>query len=305
MLEGPIGAAAFNNEFGRPCLAGFFRTYLMKIQTGKGVELRGYHKPIMLAGGVGTVRRQQCLKTPNAAAPGDLVIVLGGPAMLIGLGGGAASSSAENNVDLDFASVQRGNPEVQRRAQSVINACTALGQSNPIRFIHDVGAGGLSNALTELPHDLGLGAIYELREIENADRSMSPLQIWCCEAQERYVLAIAQDGINYFKTIAERERSSYSVVGKLQEKKQLLLTDRESSLYPQPIDLPMSMLFGKPPKMSRTDETRRLNLPVFDCGVIACLSDLTTSQIVEEAARRVLQLPSVGSKSFLITIGDR
>ena len=184
MIDAPLGSSAFNNEFGRPCLTGYFRTLLIEIPIADKVsEMRGYHKPIMIAGGVGTVRPQHALKDPNLVPPGAPIIVMGGPAMLIGLGGGAASSQAstEGAKELDFASVQRGNPEVQIRAQEVITACAALGRENPILFIHDVGAGGLSNALPELVHDCKLGATFELRDIDNADRALSPLQIWCCE----------------------------------------------------------------------------------------------------------------------------
>jgi len=203
MLEAPIGSARFNNEFGRPCLTGCFRTLLSDADASSD-EYRGYHKPIMIAGGVGTVRPQHALKNGQDVTPEAHVIVLGGPAMLIGLGGGAASSSAsgEASVELDFDSVQRGNPEMERRAQMVINACTALGENNPIAFIHDVGAGGLSNALPELVKDAGYGGRFELRQIESADSSMSPLQIWCCEAQERYVLIVNKDGLNKFVNIA-------------------------------------------------------------------------------------------------------
>ena len=313
ILEAPLGSAAFNNEFGRPCTTGYFRTLLVSIPLGNGnTELRGYHKPIMIAGGVGTVRPQHALKNPDAVEIGDYLIVLGGPAMLIGLGGGAASSvaSGEGSVDLDFASVQRGNPEVQRRAQEVINACVAMGSDNPIKFIHDVGAGGLSNALPELVNDSGLGARFELREIDNADKSMSPLQIWCCEAQERYVMAIAQAGLNVFKSVADRERCAYSVVGrtdggKKEESNRLILMDRESKSHPQPIDLPMSVLFGKPPKLSRTVASRRLQLPPFDSSLNLYLPEAPAHGLFEEAVQRVLALPAVGSKSFLITIGDR
>lgn len=205
MLEAPIGSARFNNEFGRPCLTGCFRTLLADVDVGSdGRDIRGYHKPIMIAGGVGTVRPQHALKNGRDVKEGAHVIVLGGPAMLIGLGGGAASSSAsgESSVELDFNSVQRGNPEMERRAQMVINACVALGDSNPIAFIHDVGAGGLSNALPELVKDAGYGGEFELRQVENADTSMSPLQIWCCEAQERYVMIVNSDGLNRFVSIA-------------------------------------------------------------------------------------------------------
>lgn len=207
MLEAPIGSARFNNEFGRPCLAGTFRTLLADVDTKDGQEMRGYHKPIMIAGGIGTVRPQHALKEDGRhVQEGAHVIVLGGPAMLIGLGGGAASSSAsgEISVELDFNSVQRGNPEMERRAQMVINACVGLGEQNPIAFIHDVGAGGLSNALPELVKDAGYGGKFELRQVENADTSMSPLQIWCCEAQERYVLLVNQEHLNRFVSIASK-----------------------------------------------------------------------------------------------------
>jgi phosphoribosylformylglycinamidine synthase len=311
MLEAPIGSATFNNEFGRPCITGYFRTLLSKVPIGKGqTELRGYHKPIMIAGGSGTVRPQHALKDPQLVEPDAHVIVLGGPAMLIGLGGGAASSvtSAESSAHLDFASVQRGNAEVQRRAQEVINACTAMGENNPIRFIHDVGAGGLSNALPELVHDVGYGATFELREIDNADKSMSPLQIWCCEAQERYVLAVSREGLITFKLIADRERCGYSIVGSMQrntkEDQRLILMDRESEACSKPIDLPMSILFGKPPRMSRVVESRKLDIPAFDGSLSLYIPEPTTN-VLNEAIDRVLRLPAVGSKSFLITIGDR
>ncbi|KAJ9268531.1 hypothetical protein DTO271D3_3119 [Paecilomyces variotii] len=313
MLEAPIGSAAFNNEFGRPCTVGYFRTLLTQIDIGNGqTELRGYHKPIMLAGGVGTVRPQHALKDPGAVKTGAYLVVLGGPAMLIGLGGGAASSiaSGEGSADLDFASVQRGNAEVQRRAQEVINACTAMGENNPIKFIHDVGAGGLSNALPELIEDAGLGATFELREIDNADKSMSPMQIWCCEAQERYVMAVGEEGMNKFTAIAQRERCGFSVVGRAggatEEEKRLILLDRESKEYPKPIDLPLSVLFGKPPKLTRTVDSRKLKLPAVDASLTTYLPQITAPvELVAEAAKRVLSLPAVGSKSFLITIGDR
>lgn len=313
MLEAPIGSAAFNNEFGRPCTAGYFRTFLTEIDIGNGqTELRGYHKPIMIAGGIGTVRPQHAIKDPAAVKPGSYLVVLGGPAMLIGLGGGAASSiaSGEGSADLDFASVQRGNAEVQRRAQEVINACVAMGPDNPIQFIHDVGAGGLSNALPELIHDAGLGATFELREIDNADKGMSPMQIWCCEAQERYVMAISEEGMNKFVAIAQRERCGYSVVGRAggptEEEKRLILLDRDSKEYPKPIDLPLSVLFGKPPKMTRVVESRKLKLPPVDASLSQYLPNASSNQeLFSEAVNRVLSLPAVGSKSFLITIGDR
>ncbi|EDN02576.1 phosphoribosylformylglycinamidine synthase [Histoplasma capsulatum] len=312
MLEAPIGSAAFNNEFGRPCTAGYFRTLLTRIDVGNGhSELRGYHKPIMIAGGVGTVRPQHALKNPHAVKPGSFLVVLGGPAMLIGLGGGAASSiaSGEGSADLDFASVQRGNAEVQRRAQEVINACTAMGADNPIKFIHDVGAGGLSNALPELIHDAGLGAKFELREIDTADRGMSPMQIWCCEAQERYVMAVGEEGMNKFTAIVKRERCGYSVVGRglgqPEEDRRLILLDRDSKNQPDPIDLPLSVLFGKPPKMTRNVTSRQLSLPPFDSSLQTYLPNITKDGLLSEAVTRVLNLPAVGSKSFLITIGDR
>ena len=313
MLEAPIGSAAFNNEFGRPCTTGYFRTFLSEVQVGeKTTEMRGYHKPTMVAGGVGTVRPQHAKKQEKLVKPGAHLIVLGGPAMLIGLGGGAASSvqSGEGTADLDFASVQRGNAEVQRRAQEVINACTALGPNNPIWSIHDVGAGGLSNALPELVHDARLGAEFDLRAIDNADKSMSPLQIWCCEAQERYVLAIATEGIDTFKKIAHRERCGFSDVGiattgRTEQEKRLILLDKESEDFKTLIDIPMDVLFGKPPKMSRIVETRRLRLSPFDPSLGMYLPDKQTQELLPEAVNRVLALPSVGSKSFLITIGDR
>ena len=314
MMEAPIGSATYNNEFGRPCTSGYFRTLLTQIDIGNGeTELRGYHKPIMLAGGVGTVRPQHAIKKPDAVKPGAFLVVLGGPAMLIGLGGGAASSitSGEGSADLDFASVQRGNAEVQRRAQEVINACVAMDANNPIKFIHDVGAGGLSNALPELIDDSGLGATFELREIDSADRSMSPMQIWCCEAQERYVLAVGEDSMNKFTAIAQRERCGFSVVGRgggtSEEEQRLILVDRESPQYPKPIDLPLSVLFGKPPKMTRTVDSRKLKLPAIDASLVKYLPSLASNsqELLGEAVNRVLSLPAVGSKSFLITIGDR
>ncbi|KAH0547814.1 hypothetical protein FGG08_000071 [Glutinoglossum americanum] len=313
MIEAPIGSAAFNNEFGRPCTVGYFRTLLTKVMAEGSTQedIRGYHKPIMIAGGVGTVRPQHAKKQSRLVHPGAHVIVLGGPAMLIGLGGGAASSiaSGEGSAELDFASVQRGNPEMQRRAQMVIDTCTALGENNPIKLIHDVGAGGLSNALPELVHDAGLGAVFELREVENADKSMSPLQIWCCEAQERYVLIVSEDGLKTFKDIANRERCGFSVVGRAvgdpNEEKRLILTDRDSTEFPRPIDLPMSTLFGKPPKLSKVVNSRRLKLPKFDSRLATYIPQTPDARVLEEAVDRVLALPSVGSKSFLITIGDR
>ncbi|KAA8894464.1 CobB/CobQ-like glutamine amidotransferase domain-containing protein [Sphaerosporella brunnea] len=311
MLEAPIGSAAFNNEFGRPCTLGYFRTLTTTVPVNGEEEIRGYHKPIMLAGGLGTVRPIHAKKLEGLIEPGAYLVVLGGPAMLIGLGGGAASSidSGAGSVELDFASVQRGNPEQQRRAQMVIDACVALAKDSPIRSIHDVGAGGLSNALPELVHDAGLGATFELREIHSADKGMSPLEIWCCEAQERYVLAIAADGLETFKHIANRERCGFSVVGRAEggnpEDQRLVLKDRDSTQHPKVIDLPMSTLFGKPPKMKRDVQSRKLQLPEFDNSLKSYLPEVSGDKLVSEAVDRVMQLPSVGSKSFLITIGDR
>jgi len=313
MLEAPIGSAAFNNEFGRPCTTGYFRTLLTQAPIGeRETEIRGYHKPIMLAGGVGTVRPQHTHKEKGVVQPGDYCIAIGGPAMLIGLGGGAASSvqSGDSSEDLDFASVQRGNPEVQRRAQEVINACTALGHNNPIKFIHDVGAGGLSNALPELVKDAGWGGRFELREVDNVNRGMSPLQIWCNEAQERYVLAVAAKDLDTFKKIAKRERCAISIVGQAtggmtDDEKRLELFDRESQDHPKPIDLPMSVLFGKTPKTNRIVDSRPLKLPKFDTSLTTYLPETPKDGLLNEAVDRVLALPSVGSKSFLITIGDR
>ncbi|KAI5799282.1 CobB/CobQ-like glutamine amidotransferase domain-containing protein [Peziza echinospora] len=318
MLEAPIGSAAFNNEFGRPCTLGYFRTLTTSVPTTEGDhEIRGYHKPIMLAGGLGTVRPQHAKKVDGAIVPGAYIIVLGGPAMLIGLGGGAASSiaSGEGSVDLDFASVQRGNPEQQRRAQMVIDACVALGRESPILSIHDVGAGGLSNALPELVHDAGLGATFELRNVESSDKGMSPLQIWCCEAQERYVMAIGEDKLSVFEEIAKRERCGFSVVGRAEGSlpgkngqeagERLIVTDRDSKSDPAPIDLPMSTLFGKVPKMTRNVNSRKLPLPEFDASLSTYIPATPNTEIIDEAVNRVLRLPSVGSKSFLITIGDR
>ena len=245
MTEGPIGAAAFNNEFGRPNLAGYFRTF--ETQTADGV--RGYHKPIMIAGGFGNVRTEHVDKGDYSA--GAKLVVLGGPAMLIGLGGGAASSmaSGDSAEDLDFASVQRQNPEIQRRCQEVIDRCWSLGADNPIAFIHDVGAGGLSNALPELVKDGGRGGRFELRDVPNDEPGMSPLEIWCNESQERYVLAVEPDQLARFESICERERCPYAVVGEATEAHHLAVTDRQFNN--DPVDLPMSVLFGKPPKMHR------------------------------------------------------
>ncbi|KAF3764371.1 catalytic activity protein [Cryphonectria parasitica EP155] len=314
MLEAPIGSARFNNEFGRPCLTGTFRTLLTN---GNGEDAspdwRGYHKPIMIAGGLGSVRPQHALKNESDVHDGAYVIVLGGPAMLIGLGGGAASSAVGGgNADLDFDSVQRGNPEMERRAQMVINTCVALGQNNPIAMIHDVGAGGLSNALPELVKDAGFGGKFELRQVESADDSMSPLQVWCNEAQERYVLLVNRDSINRFQSICERERCGFSNVGNVVTKDdngtaRLILTDRESKEYPVPIDLPMDALFPPGRRQERVVETVKKSLAPFDAAASLTekygLSD--RKEMIAKATELVFSLPSVGSKMFLITIADR
>ncbi len=293
MLEGPIGAAAFNNEFGRPNLCGYFRTFEQQVQGADGKELRGYHKPIMLAGGMGNIRAEHVAK--QAFPPGTPLVVLGGPAMLIGLGGGAASSmnSGSSSADLDYASVQRSNPEMQRRCQEVIDSCWAFGEANPILWLHDVGAGGLSNALPELVHDSGRGGRFELRTIPCDDPGMSPMQIWSNESQERYVMAIAADRLEAFKRICERERCPYAVVGEATEEQELVLGD--GYFDNSPIDIPMPLLFGKPPRMLREVKGRSLHRPALDLGVMT----------LEEAAQRVLRIPSVADKTFLITIGDR
>ncbi|KAF4585866.1 Phosphoribosylformylglycinamidine synthase [Ophiocordyceps camponoti-floridani] len=321
MLDAPIGSARFNNEFGRPCLTGCFRTLLTPAapldasDSSKVKEWRGYHKPIMLAGGLGTVRPLNALKDEESVHDGAHVIVLGGPAMLIGLGGGAASSNAsgEGNAKLDFDSVQRGNPEMERRAQMVINTCTALGDQNPIAMIHDVGAGGLSNALPELVKDAGYGAKFELRQIESADSSMSPLQIWCNEAQERYVLLINPENMNRFTSICRRERCGYSAVGwvvtrEAGELGRLVLTDRESKEHPRPIDLPMDALFPPKRQQDRVASSMKPSFPPFDA--VSALREAVGEEagpanLLASAVELVFTVPAVGSKSFLITIGDR
>ncbi|WP_444910250.1 phosphoribosylformylglycinamidine synthase [Microbulbifer sp. TRSA005] len=289
MIEGPIGGAAFNNEFGRPNICGYFRTF----EENFDGERRGYHKPIMLAGGYGNIREEHVAKPEFS--PGAKLVVLGGPAMLIGLGGGAASSmaSGSSSEDLDFASVQRQNPEIERRCQEVIDQCWQLGENNPIAFIHDVGAGGLSNAFPELVKDGGTGGNFELRNVPCDEPGMSPLEIWCNESQERYVLAVMPEDLERFEQICERERTPYAVVGEATEDKHLLLNDKKFDS--KPVDLPMSVLFGKPPRMHREAETRQVEAKAFSTADI----DLN------EAAERVLRLPTVASKSFLITIGDR
>ncbi|MEX2963869.1 phosphoribosylformylglycinamidine synthase [Microbulbifer sp. TYP-18] len=289
MVEGPIGGAAFNNEFGRPNICGYFRTF----EENFGGERRGYHKPIMIAGGYGNIREEHIDKPPFK--PGARLVVLGGPAMLIGLGGGAASSmsSGSSSEDLDYASVQRQNPEIERRCQEVIDQCWQLGDSNPIAFIHDVGAGGLSNAFPELVKDGGTGGRFELRDIPCDEPDMSPLEIWCNESQERYVLAIMPDDLQRFESICERERCPYAVVGEATEDRHLLLGDQ--LFDSRPVDLPMSVLFGKPPRMHREAEKCQVATDEFSTAGI----DLN------EAVELVLRLPTVASKNFLITIGDR
>ena len=288
MIEGPIGAASFNNEFGRPNLAGYFRTY----EQAAAGEMRGYHKPIMLAGGVGNISEAHVEK--HEVVDGALLIQIGGPGMLIGLGGGAASSmdTGANVESLDFDSVQRGNPEMQRRAQEVIDRCWQLGAENPILSVHDVGAGGLSNALPEIVHACGRGGHFKLREIPSEEPGMSPMQIWCNEAQERYVLAIKPESLAQFQAMCERERCPFSVLGVATREHHLVVED--SHFGNQPVDVDLSVILGKPPKMTRdVTHVQRVLAPI----------DLTPMQL-NEAAERVLRLPAV-AKTFLISIGDR
>ncbi|MXY57555.1 MAG: phosphoribosylformylglycinamidine synthase [Gammaproteobacteria bacterium] len=290
MLDGPLGAAAFNNEYGRPCLAGYFRTFEARGRDGADW---GYHKPVMIAGGVGAIAGDHV--TAADVPVGSKLLVLGGPAMLIGLGGGAASSmaSGESDSELDFASVQRDNAEMQRRCQEVIDRCCALGDANPIRVIHDVGAGGLSNALPELVNDANVGGRFDIRAVPNADPAMSPMEIWCNEAQERYVLAVAAEDLPVFEAIATRERCPYAVVGEATAEKRLVVDDSE--LEATPVDMPLTALLGKPPRMSRAFVPQPRATEPFDHRQI----DLA------DAIRRVLRFPAVASKKFLITIGDR
>ncbi len=288
MLEAPIGGANYVNEFGRPNLTGYFRTYQQEVDK----QVWGYHKPIMVAGGLGNIRDQHVQK--QQLPVGSLIIQLGGSAMLIGLGGGAAASmqTGTSNESLDFASVQRGNGEMEHRAQEVIDRCWSL-NDNPILSIHDVGAGGLSNALPELVHDSSRGAVFELRDIPSAERGLSPMEIWCNESQERYVLGIAPADLERFKAICERERCPFAVVGTLTEDEQLIV--RDELFNNQPVDVPMDVLFGKPPKMTREVTRQKVSQ-----------SKLNFTKVkLNEAIERVLKLPAVGSKKFLITIGDR
>src|SRR5690606_9734644 len=325
MLDGPLGGAAFNNEFGRPNLLGYFRSFeLPEGEDADGSRLvRAYDKPIMLAGGLGAIDRIQVQK--KKLSPGDAVVVLGGPAMLIGLGGGAASSvaSGESAEDLDFASVQRDNPEMERRCQEVIDRCVALGDGNPILWCHDVGAGGLSNAIPELLHDSGVGGVIDLDKVPSDDPSLSPLQLWCNESQERYVLGVSQSKLAEFEALCERERCPFAVVGTATAEERLVVGhgvfaagigdwglgigekptaagSAESRIpNPQsllPIDLPMDVLFGQPPKMHRDARRPRHSRST---------SPSTDTLALHEAGLRVLAHPTVASKSFLVTIGDR
>ena len=293
MTEGPLGGAAFNNEFGRPALTGYFRTYEEKVNSHNGEELRGYHKPIMLAGGIGNIRADHVQK--GEITVGAKLIVLGGPAMNIGLGGGAASSmaSGQSDADLDFASVQRDNPEMERRCQEVIDRCWQLGDANPIQFIHDVGAGGLSNAMPELVSDGGRGGKFQLRDILSDEPGMSPLEIWCNESQERYVLSVAADQLPLFDELCRRERAPYAVIGEAVAEQHLTMSD--SHFDNQPIDLPLDVLLGKTPKMTRDVQTRKAAGEAIDSRDIS----------IADAVNRVLHLPAVAEKTFLVTIGDR
>ncbi len=293
MIEGPIGAAAFNNEFGRPNLCGYFRTFEERVPGPAGEEVRGYHKPIMLAGGLGNIKEEHVGKGRIPA--GAQLVVLGGPAMLIGLGGGAASSmeTGASSEDLDFASVQRGNPEIERRCQEVIDRCWQMGADNPIISIHDVGAGGLSNAMPELVNDAGRGGRFELRAIPNDEPGMSPMEIWCNESQERYVLAIAPEDMERFAALCERERAPFAVIGEATEEQRLIVGD--GYFDNTPVDMPMDVLLGKPPKMLRDVHHAPFHKPEFD----------TAGLDIRDAAYRLLRLPTVAAKGFLITIGDR
>ncbi|VEE16926.1 phosphoribosylformylglycinamidine synthase [Ectopseudomonas mendocina] len=293
MIEGPLGGAAFNNEFGRPALNGYFRTFEQAVSSPRGEEVRGYHKPIMLAGGLGNIRENHVQK--GEISVGAKLIVLGGPAMLIGLGGGAASSMATgaSSADLDFASVQRENPEMERRCQEVIDRCWQLGEANPIKFIHDVGAGGISNALPELINDGGRGGRFELRNVPNDEPGMAPHEIWCNESQERYVLSVDAADFERFQAICERERCPFAVVGEATAEPHLTVTD--SHFSNTPVDMPLEVLLGKPPRMHRSVSREAEQGDDFNAASVD----------IEEALGRVLRHPAVASKSFLITIGDR
>ena len=293
MIEGPLGGAAFNNEFGRPNLTGYFREYEQQV----GDITRGYHKPIMIAGGLGVIDADLTKKIEFPA--GTLLIQLGGPGMRIGMGGGAASSMATgtNAAELDFDSVQRGNPEIERRAQEVINHCWAQGDKNPILAIHDVGAGGLSNAFPELTNDAGRGARFDLRKVKLEESGLAPKEIWSNESQERYVLAIAPESLDEFTAFCERERCPFAVIGVATEERDLILEDTavESGDQKFPVNMPMNVLLGKPPKMTKDVATVQRELPAMDL----------TGLPLEKAVIEVLAHPTVASKRFLITIGDR
>lgn len=294
MIDGPLGGAAYNNEFGRPNISGYFRTFELESKDAEGQpEVRGYHKPIMLAGGVGNISDKHSHK--NAIPAGAALIQLGGPAMLIGLGGGAASSmdTGANTENLDFDSVQRGNPELQRRAQEVIDRCWQLGDKNPILSIHDVGAGGISNAFPELVNDAKIGAVFQLRNVNNEEPGMSPRELWSNEAQERYVMAVSKENLALFEDICARERCPFAIVGIATEERHLTVED--SHFANKPVDMELSVLLGKPPKMTRDVKSTPKQLQAFDTSKI----DIT------EAVARVLRLPGVADKTFLITIGDR
>ncbi|CAI87386.1 MULTISPECIES: phosphoribosylformylglycinamidine synthase [Pseudoalteromonas] len=293
MTEGPLGGAAFNNEFGRPNLLGYFRTYEEQVTSHNGLEVRGYHKPIMLAGGLGNIRTDHVQK--GEIPVGAKLIALGGPAMNIGLGGGAASSmaSGQSNEDLDFASVQRENPEMERRCQEVIDKCWQLGDENPIAFIHDVGAGGLSNAFPELVNDGGRGGKFQLRDIPNDEPGMAPHEIWCNESQERYVLAVGVEDFDRFEAICKRERAQYAVIGEATAEPHLTVAD--SHFDNNPVDLPLDVLLGKAPKMHRDVTSKQ---------VVGKALDVTNINVAD-AAQRLLRLPTIAEKTFLITIGDR
>ncbi|MFT6986868.1 MAG: phosphoribosylformylglycinamidine synthase [Psychromonas sp.] len=293
MLEAPLGGAAFNNEFGRPNILGYFRTYEEQVESHNGLEIRGYHKPIMLAGGLGNIRRSHIEK--KEIPVGAKLVVLGGPAMNIGLGGGAASSmdSGASSEDLDFASVQRENPEMERRCQEVIDRCWQMGDDNPIQFIHDVGAGGLSNAMPELVNDGGRGGKFDLRAIPNDEKGMAPHEIWCNESQERYVMAIKPENLATFEAICKRERAKYAVIGEATKEMQLTLHDTEFDN--NPIDMPLEVLLGKAPKMHRDVKSQNAQGKPLDLSGAS----------IKDAAERLLRLPSIAEKTFLITIGDR
>jgi len=293
MLEGPLGAAGFNNEFGRPAINGYFRTYENALITHEGEEIRGYHKPIMLAGGLGSIREMHIEK--GDIPIGAKLVILGGPAMLIGLGGGAASSveTGSGAENLDFASVQRENPEMERRAQEVIDRCTYLGEDSPIASIHDVGAGGISNAFPELVNDAGRGGKIDLRSVPNDEPGMSPMEIWSNESQERYVIAVYPEKIDQFVEICERERAIYAIVGEATKEQELVVND--TVFENNPVDMPLNVLLGKPPKMHRTAETRSIPQAGFE----------TANLDLNEVAERLMKLPTIASKNFLITIGDR